>query len=56
MEITINDNGKGFDQSKVSSHGNGLLNMKKRAEDLEGTFEIHSSPGNGTRILFIINL
>ncbi len=56
MEITITDNGKGFNKAKPGSGRNGLLNMKKRAEDLGGTFEIQSSPGNGTRILFMINL
>ena len=56
MEITIADNGKGFDQAKPGSGGNGLLNMKKRAEDLGGSCEIQSSPGNGTRVLIVISL
>ncbi|TRZ74245.1 MAG: hypothetical protein D4R97_04315 [Bacteroidetes bacterium] len=56
MEMIITDNGKGFDKAKTGSGGNGLQNMKKRAEDLGGTIEIQSSPGNGTRILFMINL
>jgi signal transduction histidine kinase len=56
MEITITDNGKGFDQIKSGSGGNGLLNMKKRAEDLGGKFEIQSLPGNGTRIVFVVRL
>ena len=54
MEITITDNGKGFDLSKGGTYGNGLLNMKKRAEDMGGTFEIQSSPGQGTRVLFTV--
>jgi signal transduction histidine kinase len=56
MSITITDNGKGFDQSKAGSYGNGLINMKKRAEELGGLFELNSSPGNGTRISFKIKL
>jgi signal transduction histidine kinase len=56
MIITITDNGKGFDQGKAGSHGNGLIIMKKRAEELGGSFAIQSSPGNGTRISFKINL
>ena len=52
MEITVQDNGKGFDQVKSGSGGNGLLNMRKRAEELGGSFEITSSPGEGTRVLF----
>lgn len=56
MLITIRDNGKGFDQGKAGTYGNGLINMKKRAEELGGSFDIQSSPGNGTRILFKIKL
>jgi signal transduction histidine kinase len=32
------------------------MNMKKRAEELGGIFEIQSSPGNGTRVIFSVNL
>jgi signal transduction histidine kinase len=56
MEITVTDNGKGFEHSKEGSHGNGLLNMQKRAEDLGGTFRIESNTGYGTRVLFVIGL
>jgi signal transduction histidine kinase len=54
MQVTIADNGIGFDQTKPGSGGNGLLNMKKRAEDLGGSFEIQSTPGKGTRVMFEI--
>ncbi len=30
--------------------GNGILNMKKRAEQLKGVFEIESKIGHGTKI------
>jgi signal transduction histidine kinase len=56
MEITITDNGKGFDNTRVASGGNGLLNMKKRAEELGGSFEIQSSVGRGTVVMFTVNL
>jgi len=56
MHITIADNGKGFDHAKHGSGGNGLLNMKKRAEDLGGTIEIQSEAGKGTRIMFTFKL
>lgn len=56
MFITITDNGKGFEQGRTGSNGNGLINMKKRAEELGGSLDIHSSPGNGTRISFKISL
>jgi signal transduction histidine kinase len=54
MQVIITDNGKGFDQARPGSGGNGLLNMKKRAEDLGGSFEIQSEVGKGTRVEFRI--
>jgi signal transduction histidine kinase len=56
MRVTITDNGKGFDQAKPGSGGNGLLNMRKRAEELGGMFEIHSEVGKGTKISFDLEL
>jgi len=55
LRITITDNGNGFDQARQGSGGNGLLNMKKRAEEMGGTFDIESRPGEGTRVLFTID-
>jgi signal transduction histidine kinase len=54
MIITITDNGIGFNDAIPKSGGNGLLNMKKRAEDLGGSFEIHSEAGKGSRVEFRI--
>ncbi|MGA7837885.1 MAG: ATP-binding protein, partial [Ignavibacteriaceae bacterium] len=51
VEITLKDDGAGFDAGKVSS-GNGLGNMKKRAEKLKGSLLIDSVPGKGTSISF----
>jgi len=56
MEITVTDNGKGFDPNKTGSLGNGLNNMKKRAENLGGTCVIESFPGNGTKVCFTFEL
>lgn len=47
--LIIKDDGKGFDQ-KHQKLGNGILNMKKRAEQLKGIFEIESNIGHGTKI------
>jgi signal transduction histidine kinase/ligand-binding sensor domain-containing protein len=44
----ITDNGKGFDPSHVKRFGNGLINMKKRMEDVNGTYFIKSKTGEGT--------
>ncbi len=47
--MSITDNGKGMDMKNLTK-GNGLDNMKKRAEDLGGTFTVQSSPGAGVMI------
>jgi signal transduction histidine kinase len=47
--MRIHDNGKGFDINR-STEGNGLNNMKKRAEEIRGRFLIDSQPGNGTTL------
>lgn len=45
----IRDNGVGFNQTNIKS-GNGLKNMQKRAQQLEGELNIYSRPGEGTLI------
>jgi signal transduction histidine kinase/ligand-binding sensor domain-containing protein len=52
LKLMIEDNGKGFDCGHVHAYnGNGLVNMKKRAEELHGKFLIDSKEGRGTRIV-----
>lgn len=51
LEITLNDNGTGFDPQKPQS-GNGLGNMKTRAEMIKGNLTIISGKGGGTVIKF----
>jgi signal transduction histidine kinase len=55
LTIAIRDNGAGFDVSGVTSHYDqrsslGLLNMRERAEIVDGTLAITSLPGQGTAI------
>lgn len=51
--LRVSDDGRGFDMAlKSYSIGHGLSNMRARAEDLGGSFEIQSAPGKGT----IVNL
>lgn len=50
--LTIDDNGNGF--NICAEKGNGLTNMRKRTEELNGTFTIHSELKNGTSILVTI--
>jgi len=49
LVMLIKDDGKGFDNNKVSE-GNGLKNMKKRADEMGAILMIDSIPGNGTTI------
>jgi ligand-binding sensor domain-containing protein/signal transduction histidine kinase len=57
IELRVQDDGKGFDteQMKVlaakSLSGNGLVNMKRRAADMNGECYISSDPGKGTTVL-----
>lgn len=48
IQISINDNGQGFDQATVKK-GNGLNNMYKRIEEIGGKCNIESS-ANGTTV------
>jgi len=55
LVMEIEDDGKGFDASKPiqvdeSGRGRGLLSMEERAGLLEGTCDIQSQPGKGTKI------
>jgi len=50
VEMTIKDNGKGFDPDKAYS-GNGMGSLRKRAAELKASFTIRSCIGNGTDIL-----
>ena len=51
INAMIEDNGKGFDTSKLShSHGIGLKNIKSRVDFLRGNVDFSSKPGQGTLI------
>lgn len=47
--LTISDNGNGFDPAQTTG-GMGLRIMRYRAEILEGTFAVESTPGEGTTL------
>lgn len=55
MKLSIEDNGNGFDMG-ILSEGNGLMNMRKRAELMKGTMDISSTIGLGTVIVLKIPL
>jgi two-component system, NarL family, sensor kinase len=54
LKITISDNGKGFDISRIDQNsGLGLKNLFTRAKLIDGTAEIYSNPGTGTSVTII---
>ena len=55
LSLNISDNGKGFDRDSISNP-NGLHNMAKRAEMLNGTFDIDTEKGKGSSIKIKIPL
>ncbi len=48
-ELTIHDDGKGFDPATIE-RGKGLGNLQSRAAELGGTLDLRSSPGQGTKV------
>jgi len=54
--LIVEDNGSGFQAEEIDSikYGYGLENIRHRADSLNGSFEIKSSPGNGTRIMITV--
>lgn len=51
VQIELCDDGQGFDPVGAPvTTGIGLKNMRERVELLSGQFELHSAPGQGTRI------
>jgi len=55
LTFGISDNGNGFDPNTVRTDGHyGLNFMRERAEQLKGSFLIHSAPGQGTKITIVV--
>jgi len=48
--VQVEDNGKGFDPTKVNKEGNGLINMEQRAKDAGGRCQVVSRPGAGCQV------
>jgi signal transduction histidine kinase len=51
--VTIHDDGDGFDGEEVAA-GQGLKNMRARAESIEGGFSLRSTPGRGTALEVVL--
>ena len=59
FQITIDDNGKGFDTAAISFSATGhygLTGMKERMRRIDGLFQIESEPGHGTRVILTFPL
>ncbi len=57
LVIEICDDGTGFDVNDARPHGgSGLDNLRQRAAALSATLELHSSPGQGTRIQLSVGI
>ncbi|HSO52609.1 MAG TPA: GAF domain-containing sensor histidine kinase [Actinomycetes bacterium] len=52
--LEVDDDGRGFDPTTISGSGQGLGNLRERAEGLGGRAEIHSVPGEGTKVRITI--
>ena len=52
--ITIRDNGIGFNPEKTRPYSNGLINIKKRMKDIDGTIQFEST--DGTSICLTVSL
>jgi signal transduction histidine kinase len=50
FQLTISDNGTGYDAGREGWNGEGLRNMRKRAGQIGARFSIESRNGNGTTI------
>lgn len=49
--LIISDDGRGFSVAERDrTIGHGLSNMQARAKELNGSFEVHSTPGQGTTV------
>ena len=53
VQLAVHDDGSGFDVAQLDTTGNqlGLSIMRKRTEELKGTFVLSSEPGQGTHII-----
>ena len=57
IEITIKDNGKGFDTTKPpKSRGFGLFSIRERLTHIGGQFSVESQKGKGTKITLLAPL
>ena len=54
FELTVTDDGKGFDVKK-QLHASGLANMRERVASINGNLVIESTIGRGTKVIVTIH-
>jgi signal transduction histidine kinase len=55
VSLTVSDNGAGCETSRIGASGGlGLVSMRERARQLNGTFAFDSTPGRGTTVTVTI--
>jgi signal transduction histidine kinase/ligand-binding sensor domain-containing protein len=55
VSLTVEDNGVGFERGRLASEGGlGLIMMRERASQLNGTFDFDTAPTRGTTIKVVI--
>lgn len=50
VNLSLEDDGQGFDPADAARYGMGLQGIRERFQLLNGSFDIESSPGRGTRL------
>lgn len=50
LNITVEDNGKGFNPEQIKQNAAGLRSVKSRVEYLNGKMDLQSEPGKGTSV------
>ena len=50
LELTVEDDGRGFHPNEVASRGFGLTSMRERAEGAGATYALTSADGQGTKV------
>lgn len=55
LNLKIRDDGKGFAET-VNSQGNGLMNLRKRAQELQGRLTLTSEQGKGTTVELVFKI
>ncbi len=56
LEVSVRDDGRGFQPDKIAADHYGLTGMRERAAYLQGSVHVETSPGQGTTCHILIPL